>query len=137
MTSDDQQVIDRLEAYLPFLRIVEEADVSVAERISHQSDDPSVTITIGGFSYPDEVHEMSRILHEADWMQKDYLQVDVPRYRDDPERVAAASLLTLKRLLTAYERGERFQPGYRAGALDGGFIRRIVERLVDLREAEQ
>jgi hypothetical protein len=62
------------------------------------------------------------------------MEVDIARYRDNPALVAEASLPTLKRLLTATERGERFNPGYRARAYDDGFVLRIVDRLVELRD---
>ena len=134
MDRDDRRVIDRLEAFLPFLRVVEEMEPSVGESVSRESDDPDVDFTIRGVRYPDPVHELSQVLHESDWMQRDYLEADIRRYRASPERLDEASLLTLKRLLTAYERGERFNPGSQAGALDSGFVRRVVERLVELRE---
>lgn len=134
MDRDDRRVIDRLEEFLPFLRVVEEMEPSVGESLSRKSDDPEVDFTIRGVRYPDQVHELSRVLRESDWMHPDYLETDVSGYREHPERIAHASLPTLQRLLTAFERGERINPGFRAGVLDRGFVRRIVERLVELRE---
>jgi hypothetical protein len=134
MTSEDRNVVDELEGFRSFLEVVEEAEESVGEWISRRSDDPSVDLTIGGVRYPDSVHAFSRVLREAGWMQPDYMEVNIARYRDNPALVAEASLPTLKRLLTATERGERFNPGYRAGAYDDGFVLRIVDRLVELRD---
>jgi O-acetyl-ADP-ribose deacetylase len=52
---------------------------------------------------------------------------------DDPKAIAGADLLTLRKLLTAHVRGDRFTEGHLAAVLEKGHILAILKRLEQIR----
>jgi len=61
-------------------------------------------------------------------------QEEAQRYRSDPEALAGANLLTLRRLLTTHVRADRFVEGHLASVLESGHITAILCRLREIRE---
>ncbi len=53
-------------------------------------------------------------------------------YMADPGRVAAADLLTLRRLLTTHVRADRFTEGHLASVFESGHIVAILRRLKEI-----
>ncbi len=56
-------------------------------------------------------------------------------FMDHPETLAEADLLTLRKLLTAHVRNDRFVEGHMAGMLKNGHITAILRRLQTIRQA--
>lgn len=54
-------------------------------------------------------------------------------YMNDPELVAQADLLEIRRLLTLHVRADRFNDGHIAGMIDTGHILAILRRLKAIR----
>ena len=51
----------------------------------------------------------------------------------DPQKIAHATLLEIKSMLTWCVRGERFSEGHWAGVIEDGYIRDILLRLRELK----
>jgi hypothetical protein len=91
----------------------------------------------GYFAYSPEVDGFIRTLNEQnvlvpfDWTS---WQGEAQRYRSDPEALAEADLLTLRRLLTTHIRADRFVEGHLASMLESGHITAILRRLREIRE---
>ena len=58
---------------------------------------------------------------------------EAERYQMDPEALQAADLLTLRKLLTAHVRAERFAEGHLASVFESGHIAAILRRLKQIR----
>ena len=59
---------------------------------------------------------------------------EAQRYVSDPEALAGADLLTLRKLLTTHLRADRFIGGHLVSMLESGHIAAILRRLQSLRE---
>lgn len=59
---------------------------------------------------------------------------EVKRYQAEPEALARANLLTLRKLLTAHIRADRFVEGRLASVLESGHIAAILRRLKQIRD---
>jgi hypothetical protein len=69
------------------------------------------------------------------WTDYEYSPLDAWQMLQDPERVAHASLEQVKSMLTYCVRGERFSDGHWARMIEGGYVRRLLERLAKLWDA--
>lgn len=118
--------IDDLLAYLPWF---ERSDVRHYELRKEISLDPYI--------YSSDLLAFVRMLSETgfivefDWSS--WMRGAGKRYVR-PEAVAAADLETLRRLLTAFVRSDRFCSGQLASLIDRGLLVAILRRLAELRE---
>lgn len=96
-------------------------------------------IETGGITmpYPDYdrvTREFFRAASEPCWVDGRYLQRDAGEMLGDPERVANASLDEVRLMLTWCVRGERFCDGHWDRMIEAGHVRRLLERLVEIRQ---
>ncbi len=61
-------------------------------------------------------------------------KVEAERYMNDPDLVAQADLLELRKLLTLHVRADRFNDGHIAHEIDTGHLLAILKRLKAIRE---
>lgn len=67
------------------------------------------------------------------WLDYNYSPETAGKMLQDAERVKAATLDEIKSMLTFCVRGERFSSGHWGAIISQGHIRRLLERLVEIR----
>ena len=67
------------------------------------------------------------------WLDYNYSPETAGKMLRDEERVKAATLEEIKSMLTFCVRGERFSDGHWGAMIEGGHIRRLLERLIEIR----
>ncbi len=87
--------------------------------------------------YEEVVKEFFDEASKECWNDADYVPVEAGRMLDDEPRVRRASLDEIKTMLTYCVRGERFSEGHWAAMIEGGHVRRLLERLAELRAQER
>lgn len=91
----------------------------------------------GHFSYSAQVSDWLKTLYAHnilvpfDWMS---WKEEAQRYRSQPGTLQEADLLTLRKLLTAHVRADRFTEGHLASVLESGHITAILRRLKQIRD---
>ena len=75
------------------------------------------------------VVDAAGLIRQFDWPE--WARTDGVRYRA-PEALSNASLETLARVFTVLVRGDRFDEGRLAGAIDAGFVGTLLARLQEL-----
>jgi hypothetical protein len=94
------------------------------------------TIEIGCVHYSSGVTQLMNSLHDSgcglvfDWTA---WQGEAGQYVSHPELLRSADILKLQKLLTLHIRKERFFEGHFGTMVDSGHIKRILERLKELR----
>ncbi len=94
------------------------------------------TIEIGCVHYSSDVTQLLNSLHDSgfahvfDWTA---WQDVAGQYLSHPELLRSADIVTLQKLLILHIRKERFFEGHFGTMVDSGHIRRILERLKELR----
>ena len=83
--------------------------------------------------YPEVVKEFFRAASADCWSDYQYVPADAKTNLEKPGFVESADLNQIKTVLTYCVRGERFCVGFWRGMVDDGYIRRILERLAQLR----
>ena len=124
------QEIDELVSFLP--RLSEEGFQPVTNwRGGNRGSDDARTLPWP--QYQAIVTEFFRIAAKECWSDYEYRPDDAGRLLMDEETVRSASLEQIKTMLTFCVRGERFSDGHWAAMIEGGHIRRLLERLAELR----
>jgi hypothetical protein len=120
---------EQMDAVLRFLPIFQQPGYSFGE----------VQAPEGQFPYYAESHEVLefvQVLYETEmvfpfnWNQ---WQEEARQYMDQPEKLASADLLTLRKLLTTHVRVDRFSEGHLGQMLENGHVTAILKRLGELR----
>jgi hypothetical protein len=70
------------------------------------------------------------------WCDYGYEPRRAGRMLADPEAVGRATLAEVRSMLTYCVRGERFCDGHHGAMVEGGQIRRLLERLAELQDQE-
>jgi hypothetical protein len=83
-------------------------------------------------NYNPVVEEFFRQVSRS-WLDYEYDPEQAYQMLKDENRVKAASLAEIKTMLTFCVRGERFSDGHWAQMIEKGYIRRILERLTQIR----
>ena len=83
-------------------------------------------------NYHPLVHEFFR-LGGGPWIDYEYNPEQSYHMLKDENRVKTASLTEIKSMLTFCVRGERFSDGHWADMIEKGYIRRILERLNEIK----
>jgi hypothetical protein len=83
--------------------------------------------------YDPVVEEFFREAASAPWLDHGYKPEQAGKMLRDEELVKRASLPEIRTMLTYCVRGERFSDGHWAAMIEEGHIRRLLERLVELR----
>jgi hypothetical protein len=83
--------------------------------------------------YEPVVEEFFRVASNECWTDYGYDPHEVGRLLMDDEAVRTADLAQIKAMLTYCVRGERFGEGHWGAMVEAGHVRRLLERLADLR----
>jgi hypothetical protein len=67
------------------------------------------------------------------WLDYEYNPEQAYKMLRDEDAVKAASLAQIKTMLTFYVRGERFSNGHWGEMIEKGYIRRVLERLDEIK----
>ena len=87
-------------------------------------------------SYPEYdalVEDFIKAASQECWCDHDYSPPEASRMLRDEDLVRHSTLAQIKTMLTFCVRGERFCDGHLARVIAEGHIRRLLERLVELR----
>ena len=71
------------------------------------------------------------------WDDCDYVPVEAGRMLADEELVRRASLDEIRTMLTYCVRGERFGEGHWGAMIEQGYVRRLLERLAEIRAQDR
>ena len=124
------QDIDALTAYLPRLY----ADgFSPAIRWEGGKPDKNGVIQMPYPVYDPLVNEFFRLAASECWLDYGYDPVQAGRMLKDEALIKAASLSQVRSMLTYCVRGERFSDGHWEEMITKGHIRRLLERLMEIR----
>ena len=126
------QEIETLTAYLPRL-YAEEFSPVVKWEGGKQKDG---TFSLPYPHYDPLVKEFFRAVASEGWIDVEYNPEQAYQMLKDENQVKTASLEQIKTMLTFCLRGERFSDGHWAQMIEEGYIRRLLERLNELK-AEQ
>lgn len=126
--------IDELVAFLP--RLTADGFFPVREWGGGEKTDN------GGFvmpwpNYQDVVTAFFEVAGQDCWMDFDYVPVEAGRMLEDHALVRSASVDQVKTMLTYCVRGERFSEGHWGAMIEQGHVRRLLERLAELRAQER
>jgi len=94
---------------------------------------PDGAITFPWPEYEDVVKEFFGAAGQDCWMDFDYVPEAAGRMLEDRVRVRRASLDEIKTMLTYCVRGERFGDGHWGAMIEQGHVRRLLERLREIR----
>jgi len=84
-------------------------------------------------NYDPVVEEFYRQISSGGWLDYGYDPEQAYRMLRDEDLVKTASLSQIKTMLTFCVRGERFSDGHWAEMIEKGYIRRLLERLNEIR----
>jgi len=125
------QDIEELTAYLP--RLYAEGFTPILKwEGGEKRNDGSISMP-----YPDYhplVHEFFR-LGGGPWIDYEYTPEQAYQMLRDEHTIRTASLSQIKTMLTFCVRGERFSDGHWGEMIEKGYIRRILERLNEIKAA--
>lgn len=85
--------------------------------------------------YDETVREFFRMVSREVWSDYDYDPGDAGRMIESENFIESADLAQIKTMLTYCARGERFCEGHWEAMIKGGYIRRLLLRLEELRSA--
>jgi len=84
-------------------------------------------------NYNPIVEEFFRLVSGEGWLDHDYNPEQAFQMLKDQNGIKTASLPQIKTMLTFCVRGERFSDGHWAQMIEEGYIRRLLERLNEIR----
>ena len=84
-------------------------------------------------NYNSVVEEFFRLVSSAGWLDYAYDPEQAYEMLKDESRVKTASLSQIKTMLTFCVRGERFSDGHWGTMIEKGYIRRLLERLNEIK----
>ena len=118
---------DNLQAVLKFLPHFDQPDFSPGEWITHEGSLPY-------FSYTQVMLDFIRALSGNGFIQPfDWMNWrEGEQFVDHPELLRRANLQTLRKLLTAHVRADRFSEGHLAGTFESGHMRLILKRMAEI-----
>lgn len=124
------QEIEELVSFLP--RLYAEG-VNPIEEWSGGSKSKDGVLTMAYPTYNRVVKEFFEVASSACWADYGYDPGEAGRMLEDEDFVKTANLAQIKTMLTFCVRGERFCDGHWGSMVKAGHIRRLLERLAELR----
>jgi hypothetical protein len=124
--------IDELLAFLP--RLTADRLVPVREWGGGEKDAEGAYV-MPWPRYEAVVTELFEVTGQDCWTDFDYVPQEAGRMLEDPALVRRASIDEIKRMLTYGVRGERFSEGHWGAMIEQGHVRRLLERLAEIRDA--
>lgn len=122
--------IDELLAFLP--QIYAE-DFRPVKRWMGGNRDANGNIVMPYPEYDEVVDEFFKVAAKECWLDFEYNPEEAYRMLKDEEAIKAADLARIKTMLTFCVRGERFSDGHWEEMIESGHIRRLLERLGQIR----
>ena len=123
--------IQQVDAILEYLPIFERKNFQPGQWVEREGRFPY-------FAFSPEVERFIHALYQQsiifpfDWRS---WSDEAKLYQSDPDALEASDLLTLRKLLTAHVRADRFVEGHLAGLLQSGYVTVILRRLKRIRDA--
>lgn len=93
----------------------------------------SGAVIMPGPMYHETMLDLIGVLSKEVWNDYGYEPRAAWQMLQDPEQVASASFEQVKSMLTYFVRGERFSDGHWADMIEKGHVRRLLERVAQLR----
>lgn len=121
--------IEGLTAFLP--RLYSEGFVSIESWSGGKQEDDSLTLPYP--SYNRVVEEFFRSVGRGCWLDYEYRPEQAGKMLKDEDLIKTASLAQIRTMLTFCLRGERFADGHWGEMIDQGYIRRLLERLNEIK----
>ena len=125
-----KQEIEALTAFLPRLYAEGFAPVERWEGLERNADG---AISLPYPKYDPLVEEFFRMAASECWMDYGYSPEQASTMLQDAALIKRASLSEIKTMLTFCVRGERFSDGHWEAMIEGGYIRRLLERLNEIK----
>jgi hypothetical protein len=122
--------IERLLAFLPRLSV---EGFTPIRRWDGGEKNPSGAYVMPWPVYDEVVKEFFEAAEQECWMDFDYAPDQAGQLLLSEDGVRNATLDQIKTMLTYCVRGERFGDGHWAAMIEGGHVRRLLERLAELR----
>ena len=126
------QEIEALTAFLPQLYADGFSPVIRWEGGKHANG----TFTMPYPNYHSLVHEFFRRVAEDGWIDTEYDPEQAYQMLKDEDLIKSASISQIKTMLTFCLRGERFSDGHWAQMIEEGYIRKLLERLNEIKSEE-
>jgi ADP-ribosyl-[dinitrogen reductase] hydrolase len=125
--ADPPLTSDNLQAVLRFLPLFEQPDFSPGEWVAPEGHLPY-------FNYTPEVLDFIRALSANGFIQPfDWMKWwEGKQLVDNPALIAKTNLQTLRKLLTAHVRANRFTEGHLAGTFESGHMALILKRMAEI-----
>ena len=123
------QEIEELTAFLPRLYAEGFSPVKKWEGGQKQTDG---SFTLPYPEYDPLVEEFFRLVSSR-WLDYEYNPEQAYQMLKDEDLVKRASLAQIKTMLTFCVRGERFSDGHWGAMIEKGYIRRLLERLNEIK----
>ncbi|MCZ7570811.1 MAG: DUF6508 domain-containing protein [Ardenticatenaceae bacterium] len=123
------QEIEELVAFLP--RLYQEGFTPI-KRWGGGAQGKDGVFTMPWPEYNTVVEDFFLVAASEWWCDYDYQPEEAGRMLENQDVVKTASLSQIKTMLTYCVRGERFCDGHWAAMIEGGYIRRLLERLAEL-----
>lgn len=122
--------MESLIAYLP--RLYAEGFVPIASWSGGEKQkDGSFTISYP--NYNPVVEEFFRLVSSQGWLDYEYNPEQAYQMLKDDKAIRTASLAQIRTMLTFCVRGERFSDGHWGEMIEKGYIRRLLERLNEIK----
>ena len=127
------QDMEALTAFLPRL-YAEGFSPVVSWGGGEQRKDGSLTLPYP--TYDTVVEEFYRLVSSGGWLDYEYNPEQAYEMLRDENLIKIASLSQIKTMLTFCVRGERFSDGHWADMITKGYIRRLLERLNEIKSEQ-
>ena len=98
----------------------------------HSKDEVGEIVAFPWPEYDDVVKEFMDQIRRDCWYDHGYVPEDAKKLIESEEAIKAATLPQIRAMLTYVLRGERFSDGWWGRMIEGGYVRRILERLTEL-----
>ncbi|MBN2003837.1 MAG: hypothetical protein JXA21_10805 [Anaerolineae bacterium] len=121
---------EQLDAILHFLPIFEQSGYAFGEWYEAEGQFPHFVMNTDVSDFIHTLYEQE-IAISFDWSN---WKEAASRYVSEPGALEKADLLTVRKLLTAHVRADRFIEGHLAGVLENGHIIAVLRRLKTIRE---
>jgi hypothetical protein len=128
------QEIEELTAFLP--RLYAEG-FSPIESWSGGEEQKDGSFTIPYPNYHPVVKEFFGAVSSGGWLDYEYNPEQAYRMLKDENVIKTATLEQIKTMLTYCVRGERFSDGHWGEMIEKGYVRRLLERLDEMRSEQQ
>jgi hypothetical protein len=126
--------IEQLVAFLP--RLYADGSMPI-QRWGGGEKNPNGAYVMPWPEYDEAVKEFFEAAGQRRWNDCDYVPIEAGRMLEDQALVRQASLDEIRTMLTYCVRGERFCDGHWGAMIAEGDVRRLLERLAELRAQER